>query len=185
MLITRVKTTSRHPHNLILCFICLVCVSLCLIGQTLDWQRKRTRNKRKSSVSLNGKLLEPRWRFLFFFFFFFSPFLFSFAIFVGSICIFQKSTKENSPGAEMADLHIEDSTEGEEWEREEGRGRKSTRNWFEDDLKETIMSISWRCRAYYAGLIAAFTSAETDYLLGCQAVWRRASERGQGEKCAS
>lgn len=40
-------------------------------------------------------------------------FLFSFAIFVGCICIFQKSTKENSPGAEMDDLHIEDSTEGE------------------------------------------------------------------------
>ena len=45
-------------------------------------------------------------------------FLFSFAIFVGSICIFQKSTKENSPGAEMDDLHIEDSTEGEERERD-------------------------------------------------------------------
>ena len=46
--------------------------------------------------------------------------LFSFAIFVRSICIFQKSTKENSPGAEMADLHIEDSTEGKEWETQRG-----------------------------------------------------------------
>lgn len=44
----------------------------------------------------------------------------SFAIFVGSISIFQKSTKENSPGTEMADLHIEDSTEGEE-QGERGR----------------------------------------------------------------
>lgn len=35
---------------------------------------------------------------------------------------FKKSTKENSPGAEMADLHIEDSTEGEEWETERERG---------------------------------------------------------------
>lgn len=34
---------------------------------------------------------------------------------------FKKSTKENSPGAEMADLHIEDSTEGEEWETERER----------------------------------------------------------------
>lgn len=40
---------------------------------------------------------------------------------------FKKSTKENSPGAEMADLHIEDSTEGEEWETEGGRGSKKRR----------------------------------------------------------
>ncbi len=50
--------------------------------------------------------------------------LFSFAIFVGCICIFQKSTKENSPGAEMDNLHIEDSTEGEVWERESERERE-------------------------------------------------------------
>lgn len=97
------------PLQLYYCFVYLVCAFLCLIRQTLDSQSKQNKNKstnkRKSSVSLSGKLLEPRWRLFF-------P-LFSFAIFVGSICIFQKSTKENSPGAEMADLHIEDSTEGE------------------------------------------------------------------------
>lgn len=52
----------------------------------------------------------------------FPPFFFL-AIFVGSICIFQKSTKENSLWAEMANLHIEDSTVEQESEREgEGEG---------------------------------------------------------------
>lgn len=117
----------------------------------------------------------------------------SFAIFVGSISIFQKSTKENSPGTEMADLHIEDSTEGEEQERGErerekigGRERKSLSLWFEDDLKETIMSISWRCHAHYAGLIAVFAATKTDYFPTCQtASWRGREggrEREQREK---
>lgn len=110
----------------------------------------------------------------------------SFAIFVGSISIFQKSTKENSPGTEMADLHIEDSTEGEEQERVErerekmgGRERNSPSSWFEDDLKETIMSISWRCHAHYAGLIAVFAATKTDYFPTCQTAPWRGRERGR------
>lgn len=159
LIIVDIPTTTLSTSQLNFCFVCLVCVSLSLflISRTLDWRCKQMKNKstnkRKSSVSLNGKLLEPRWRF----------FLFSFAIFVGSICIFQKSTKENSPGAEMADLHIEDSTEGEEWETEREREteRKPLFKWFQDEVKETIMSISWQYHAYYAGLIAVFTTTKT------------------------
>ena len=176
--------------------------SFCSIRQTLDGQSKQNKNnstnKGKSFVSSTGKLLEPRWRL-----FFLPFFLFSFAIFVGSICIFQKSTKENSPGAEMANLHIEDLTERErEWERGKREGeregeKKRVSKWFEDNLKEAIISISCLRHAHYAGVIAIFTSTKTDYLLSLLSSFtgrERESEGGgrereregeQREKCAS
>lgn len=89
-----------------------------------------------------------------------------------TICILKTQQRANG-GREQ-----ERQRERERWRAggtEGGRGgerqreRKSPSKWFEDNLKVTIMSISWLCHAHYAGLIAVFTCARTDYLLSCQA----------------
>lgn len=147
--------------------------------------------REKPAVSLSGKRLEPRWRLLFFSlspanppflsFFPFSPSQFlleAFAYFKSlpkkiaqgqkwTICILKTQQRANG-GREREGVREREGGSVGGRRREEQGERKCLSKWFEDNLKVTIMSISWLCHAHYAGLIAVFTCTRTDYLLSCQ-----------------
>lgn len=187
---------QQHPILGNELFFCLhgVFFFFVLIRQTLKWSSKQNKNK------------EYEWEKIVCFFEWKTPgaqmkafpFLFLSQFLLEALAYFKSLPKKIARGQKwpICILKTRQRARSRRGERERekmgGRERNSPSSWFEDDLKETIMSISWRCHAHYAGLIAEFAATKTDYFPTCQtAPWRgreRAREVGRGnreKKCAS